>query len=126
LSCSFYPATITPGSGIASSTLIISATAAAAANLPPLRKSPPHYFSWLLPFGLLGLGFSRKGPRQRGVQSLALCAVIGLGMFGASCGGGKTVGTNSSAASNPTSYSVTINGNMSVSKLSTVVNIIVQ
>jgi hypothetical protein len=126
LSCSFYPATITPGSGTPTSTLTVSATTAAAANLPPLPKSPALYFSWLLPFGLLGPGFSRQGPRKRGVQALALCAVIGLGMFGASCGGGKTVGTNRSAASNPTSYSVTMNGNTSVSKLSTVVNILVQ
>ena len=80
----------------------------------------------LLPFGLLGLGFSRKGPRKRGVQPLALGAVIGLGMFGTSCGGGKTAPTNSSAASNPTSCSVTINGNTSVSRLSTVVNILLR
>jgi hypothetical protein len=125
LSFSFYPAAITPGSGTAIS-LTVSAMTAAAANLPPLPKSPALYFSWLLPFGLLGLAFSRKGPRRRGVQPLALCAVIGLGMFSASCGGGKTVGTNRSAASNPTSYSVTINGNTSVSKLSPVVNILVQ
>ena len=117
---------MTPGSGTATSTLIVSATTTRTANLPPPRKSPPLYFSWLLPFGLLGLGFSRKGARKRGVKALALCAVIGLGMFGASCGRGKTVGTNRSAASNPTRDCVTIKGNTSVSKLPTVVNILLQ
>jgi|HubBroStandDraft_3_1064219.scaffolds.fasta_scaffold03323_3 hypothetical protein len=46
LSGAFYPATMTPGSGTATSSLTVSATAAAAANLPPLSKSPALQFSW--------------------------------------------------------------------------------
>ena len=127
LSCSFYPASITPGAGTATSTLTISSTTVTGMNLPERRKSVPIYASWLLPFGLVGFAFLGKGRRQRGIQALALCGVIGLGMLGASCGG-KNVGANAAAAATATSasYSVTINGSSSSSNLSTTVNVIVQ
>lgn len=105
LSCSFYPAAITPGSGAATSTLTISANAVAGMNLP---KFVPIYASWLLPFGLVGLVFFGKGPRKRGVQALALCAVIALGMAGASCGG--KAGVTEPVSATPANYSVTIHG----------------
>jgi hypothetical protein len=123
LSCSFDPVTITPGASTATSVLTISAATVVGGTLPRNRKSFPVYGSWWLPFGLVGLGLFGKRS-QRGVQVLALCAVIGLGMIGASCGG-KPVGTVT-AASAPTNYSVTINGSSSASKLSTTVNVIVQ
>jgi hypothetical protein len=129
LSCSFYPATINPGSGTATSTLTISARTAAGANQPPHRKPLPLYGSWLLPLGLVGFAFLGKGPGKRGAQLVALCAVIGLGMFSASCGSARTVGAaNASVAVPPAaaSYSVTINGSSTASQLSTTVKVVVQ
>jgi hypothetical protein len=126
LGCSFSPATITPGSSSASSTLTISTTTAATTNPPEPKKFVPIFASWLLPFGLVGVGFLGKGSRKRGIQALALCGVIGLGMIGASCGSVRNAQTTSAAVATPASYSVTINGSSSASKLSTTVNIIVQ
>ena len=125
LSCSFYPASITPGSGTASSTLTISVATVAGTNLPQRRKVIPIYAVWLLPFGLAGFGFFGKGPRQHGRTALALCAVIGLGMIGASCGG-KNAGASSAAVAAPSTYSVTIQGNSTASQVSTIVDVIVQ
>jgi hypothetical protein len=129
LSCSFYPATINPGSGTATSTLTISARTAAGTNQPPHRKPIPLYGSWLLPLGLVGFGFLGKGPGKRGAQLVALCAVLGLGMFSASCGSTRTVGAANASVAVPAataSYAVTINGSSSASQLSTTVNVIVQ
>jgi len=81
LNCSFSPATITPGSSSASSTLTISTTTAAATKPPQPKKFVPILAGWLLPFGLVGVGFLGKGSRKRGIQALALCGVIGLGMM---------------------------------------------
>ena len=126
LSCSFYPTTITPGSGGATSTLTISTTTAAARNLPRPRNFVPIYASWLLPFGLVGFGLLNKGTRHRGMQAVALCGVLGLGMIGASCGSARNVQAASAAAPTSATYSVTISGSSSASNLSTTVNIIVQ
>lgn len=127
LSCSFYPATITPGSGIATSTLTISTTSVAGMNRPQHRKSIPIYASWLLPFGLVGFACFGKRTRLRGAHVLALCAIIGLGLGGASCGGKTGVSEPAAVAtSTATNYSVTINGSSSSSQLATTVNVIVQ
>jgi hypothetical protein len=128
LSCSFSPATITPGAGTATSVLTISDITTKGVNLPQRRKLFPIYATWLLPLGLVGFGLFGKGSGKRGAQMLALCAVIGLGMIGASCGG-KAVGTETvpaGAATTSKNYSVTINGSSSASQLSTTVNVIVQ
>ena len=127
LSCSFSPAAITPGAATATSTLTISATAVTGMNRPEHRKSVPIYASWLLPFGLVSFAFLGKGPRKRGIQALALCGVIGLGMIGASCGSVRNVQPASTvAASTPITYSVSINGSSSSSQVSTTVNVIVR
>lgn len=129
LGCSFNPSSITPGAGSASSVLTISASTVVGVNIPrtnvpQCRKALPIYATWLLPFGLVGCGLFGRRSGRRGTQLVALCAVISLGMVGASCGG-KTVGTESAAVTVPASYSVTINGNSASSKVSTTVNIVV-
>jgi hypothetical protein len=126
LRCSFSPATITPGTGTAISTLTISTVPSSGRNLPQPRRPIPIYASWLLSFGVVGLVFTGNGHGRRKLQALALVAVIG--MVSASCGGSTrpptTVATSPSAA--PQSYSVTIVGNSSSSQLSTAVTVIVQ
>jgi hypothetical protein len=125
LSCSFYPATITPGSGAATSTLTIASTAVAGLNRREDRKAVPIYASWLLPFGLVSFAFLGKGARRRGARVVALCALMGMGLIGASCGG-KTSVSEPAASSTPTNYSITINGSSNSGQLSTSVNVIVQ
>ena len=132
LTCSFSPAAITPGSSAASSTLTISAASVMSRSLPQ-RKRLPIYFAWLLPFGLVSFAFGKNLPRGRGLQLLAICALLSVGMVASSCGGGgsKTAAQNPPVTS-PTSpatsssYTVTIVGNSGSSALSTSVNVVVQ
>ena len=75
----------------------------------------------------MGFGFLGKGPGKRGAQGIALCAVIALGMLGASCGSARSVGSESAvAAATPAITPSPFNGNSSASQLSTTVNVIVQ
>jgi hypothetical protein len=127
ISCSFSPASITPGSGMATSVVTISSKATTGTNPLPPRNPTRAYGSLLLSFGVVGFGFLGKGPGKRGAQGVALCAVIALGMLGASCGSARSVGSESAvAAATPVHYSVTIHGNSSASQLSTTVTVIVQ
>jgi hypothetical protein len=127
LNCSFYPATITPGSGIATSTLVISNTAVnAGVNLPQRRDSLPVGAGWLLPFGLVGFAFLGKGNRQRGVQVLALCALLGLGMATTACAGYSTGSKVASASVPALTYSMTVNGTSSAGKVSAPITVVIQ
>jgi len=125
LSCAFSPATITPGSGVATSTLTISAAAVNGMNLPERHNSIPIYAGWLLPFGIGGFALFGSAPRRRRAQILSLIAVLGLGMAGTSCGG-NTAKTQAAAQPAAGSYAVTIQGNATSSQLSTVVSVIVE
>jgi hypothetical protein len=137
LSCAFSPATITPGSGTATSTLTISNVATAGADSPQRKKGALLYAAWLLPFGgIAGFAFLGDGQRRRWARTLAVFALIGVGMIGVSCGGGgrsnstmASVGSqtiNTYAAVPPSSYSVIIQGNSSLSQLSTTINVTVE
>jgi hypothetical protein len=127
LSCSFSPASITPGTGSASSTLTISAAAVIGSALRTKHLNPILAF-FLLPFGMAGLMFTGQPSRRRGGQILALVAVFCLAMFASSCGGSSSGGSTASgnAATKASSYTVTINGNSSSGGLSATVNVIVQ
>jgi hypothetical protein len=125
LRCAFSPATITPGSGAATSTLTISADAVAGTNFPQRRNSIPIHGAWLLPLGMAGFVFAGGVNRRRSAQTLAIFVVLGLGIFGASCGGGGS-NTKSTAIPASTNYTVTILGSSTPIQLSTTVNIVVQ
>jgi hypothetical protein len=128
LNCSFSPATITPGSGVATSTLTISAAAVTGGNLPERHDSLPIFAGFLLPFGIGGFALVGSAPRRRKAQLLALIAVVALGMAGSSCGGGSVARTQPATAAIPAagSYAVTIQGNATSSQLSTIVSVTVQ
>jgi hypothetical protein len=128
LNCSFSPSTITPGAGIATSVLTISAASVVGRTLPQPDKTVPIYAGWLLPFGIAGLAFMGKVPCQRSSRVLALVALLGIGMVTVSCGGNKVGTAQSTAVAVPpsTNYSVTIQGNTSSSQLSTTVSVVVQ
>ncbi len=124
LSCAFSPAAITPGSGTVTSALTISAAPVTGMNVPKSRKSFPILAGWLMPFGIAGLVFA-SGARRRGAQTLALLALVSIGLFSASCGGNVNRVQNATVpVSN--SYSITIVGNSSATQFSTTVNVIVQ
>lgn len=131
LRCSFSPATIIPGAGTATSTLTISAAAVTAMSFPQQGRSVPIHAGWLLSFGIVGFAFVGNSHGRRKLQALALVAIIGVGMVGASCGGnaGPQASTNTTAstgAAAPQSYPVTISGNSTSSQFSTTVTVVVQ
>ncbi len=125
LNCSFSPATMTPGSGVATSTVTISTVAIR--RLPQRHNPVPIHAGFLLPFGIGGLALVGSMPRRRKAQLLAAIAVVSIGMAGSSCGGNfakpQTLAAAVPAASR---YSVTIQGNAASSKLSTLVEVTVQ
>ncbi|HEY1658483.1 MAG TPA: hypothetical protein VGG14_09055 [Candidatus Sulfotelmatobacter sp.] len=132
LTCAFSPASITPGASTASSTLTISSASVTSRNVPQGKRFPI-YFAWLLPFGLVSLAFGKNLPRGRGLQLLAICALVSVGMVASSCGGGgsKPVTqnppvTSPSSPSTSSSYTVTIVGSSASNALSTTVNVVVQ
>jgi hypothetical protein len=122
LLCSFSPATITPGTGAASSTLKISNAALKAQNSPP--RTGFAYASWIFSFGIAGFVFAGNLKNARRVLSVVLaCAVVGTVMLTASCGGGKSPGT---ASTSPTSYTISVLGNSGSTRISTEVVVSVQ
>jgi hypothetical protein len=132
LNCSFSPASITPGSGSATSTLTISSVATTAERSPRQRKSGLIYAAWLLPFGgIAGFALIGDGQRRRWTRVLCILALVSVGMAGVSCGGKSTpaiTGTTQTTVvpASSTNYSVTVNGNSSASQLSTTINVTVQ
>jgi hypothetical protein len=126
-SCSFSPASMTVGSNPVNSTLTIVGVSGTAMNSPLSRKSTPLYAAWLLSLGIAGFAFMGIPRGRRSVRTLALCAVIGLGMGATSCAGVSAV-TKATPAPTPTpvTYAVTINGSSGSSQCSTTVNVIVQ
>jgi hypothetical protein len=128
LTCAFSPAAITPGASTASSTLTISAAAVMSRNLPQ-RKRLPIYFAWLLPFGLVSFAFGKNLPRGRGLQLLAICALVSVGMVASSCGGGSKSAAQNTPVTSPSTtstYTVTIVGSSASNALSTTVDVVVQ
>jgi hypothetical protein len=123
LNCAFSPVSITPGSGVATSVVTVSAAGEAVAARP--TKFAPIYAGWLLPLGMMGLPFVTKVRCKNKAQLLTALLLVGLGVITVSCGGGSG-GNQASAQAGPGDYSVTINGNSSSSQLSTVVSITVQ
>jgi len=122
LNCSFSPATLIPGSEVATSTLTISAAAITGMDLPQRHHSIPIYTGWLLPFGIGGFALVGSMPRRRKAQVMALIALVSIGIAGSSCGGNAATRTQT-AAIPASSYAVTIQGNAGSSQVSTIVNV---
>ncbi len=123
LSCSFAPASVTPGNGAAQSVLTISAAAASARNNGGRRD--PILATWMLGFGLLGVTVVGKARRKRLFAGLGTCALAAMIIASISCGGQA-----SSSAAEPSgsasSYPVTINGSSGSVQVSTTVTVTVQ
>jgi hypothetical protein len=125
LSCTFSPVAVTPGNGSAKSTLTVSALLATSANRHH-RRSLPVYATFLFIFGLPGLVLAGNIRRRAVIQKAAVCAIIGMILICASCGGNPAPAQVRSAAAAPGAYSVTINGISGSTQLATTVTVTVQ
>lgn len=112
--CAFSPASVTPGSSSATSTLTISTTTPSSVLPPPEPRIPnaPIFVLWFgLTLALAGMAnFARNTGRKRGfaVASCALLVSIALPIF--SCGGGGG-GSGPHNPGTPTgAYSITVTG----------------
>lgn len=106
LSCSFSPATVTPGSGAATSTLTIFAASAVGMDLPRWKM----IYAAVVPFGMGGIvlvgGASRRKKSLFAGALVALC--MGMILTTTSCGGGSSAAAKGIQAT-ANSYLVTIN-----------------
>jgi hypothetical protein len=128
LYCSFSPATMTPGSGTATSTLTIRNGSTTAVN-SSRRNGAPIYAGWLLSFGAVGFAF--MGNRQR--RGKLLIALLAFGLVGGimlttSCGGGGGSASSSknSPSAIPNTYTVSVLGSSGSTQMSTSVVVNVQ
>ncbi len=122
LSCSFSPASITPGASVGSSVLTVTSAAVTAAQH---RERRAFFFaSGLFTFGLMGITVIGKINRRRMIALIGGSVLLGLILFASSCGGGG--GPNAVTGSSTGSYVVTIKGNAGSTQLSTTVLVTVK
>ena len=124
LTCSFDPASITPGTDTVSSVLTISAASDIAMNRGTGRtgRIPAVCLFTLAAFGLVLTG---KVQRRRIVTALVGCILAAMVAGTMSCGGNAASQANISEGT-ADSYAVTINGNSGAVQLSTTVTVTVQ
>lgn len=128
LKCSFLPSSITPGAGMATSTLTISTIAVRRVNTAQHSRTLPIYGSWLFSFGVLGFVFVGGAQRRQRLQGIAVAIVVGLGMVASSCGGGagpQGVVTKSVGSASSLSYPITVNGASGAGQFSATVQVII-
>ena len=121
LSCSFSPASVTPGASVANSVLTVKSSAVSSARNSERRTFL--FASGLFSFSLLGITVIGKVNKRRMFAVIGSAVLIGLVLFACSCGGGGSGALSSSAAS---SYVVTIQGNAGATQLSTTVLVTVK
>lgn len=123
MTCSFSPASITPGAGSVNSVLTVSAAGFMSAN----RREASHFLlaAWMSSFGLFGFALIGRVQRKRIGMVLGACALAALLVGVTSCGG-NTTANSPVAASNVANYAVTVNGSSSSVQLSTTVTVTVK
>lgn len=122
LSCSFSPASITPGAKVASSVLTVTSEPVAFAHNGEGRA----FFlaSGMFGFGLMGITVIGKINRRRMIALIGGGVLVALVLFASSCGGGG--GSSSITNASTGSYVVTIKGNAGSTQLSTTVLVTVK
>ena len=118
LTCSFSPASITPGSGAASSVLTISAGSVRAMNNGS-SKSIVRSATWLFGLGITGICLIGRSRRKRFFPALE-AGVLAVAMIGSVSCGGNSSGPNYAVTA------VTVNGNSGFVQLSTTVTVTVR
>lgn len=122
LSCSFSPATITPGARTAASVLTINTVSVTGNNSSP--RGGLIYGSWLLSFGVAGFAFLGNLQHRRRLQvALFVCALLGGSILTTSCGGGAS---SAQSVAGPKSYTIAVHGDAGSSQVSANVVITVQ
>ena len=122
LSCSFSPASITPGAKVATSVLTVTSEPVAFAHDGERRDF--FFASGLFSFGLMGITVIGKINRRRMAGLIGCVILVGLVLFASSCGGGG--GSSRVAGSSTGNYVVTIKGNAGSTQLSTTVLVTVK
>jgi hypothetical protein len=124
MTCSFSPASITPGSGSVNSVLTIAATTVVSAD----HRDRGHFLAatWLFSFGVFGLTLIGKVQRKRLVTVLGACVLAAMIVGATSCGGSSTSSPAKASNASSSSYIVTINGNASSVQLATTVTVTVR
>lgn len=107
--CTFSPATVTPGSKLATTTLTIQ-TAGSALSAPPLDgpSLPPGLMVLLALAAALGIATTllhRRGPRWSWASATCLLAVLGFTALMTACGGGSAPVANPAPTGN---FTVTV------------------
>ena len=121
VTCSFSPASITPGSGSVNSVLTIAATTIVSAD----HGDRGHFLAatWLFSFGVFGLTLIGKVQRKRLVTVLGACVLAAMIVGATSCGGSSTSSPAKASNASSSSYIVTVNGNASSVQLATTVTV---
>jgi hypothetical protein len=81
----------------------------------------------MLSLGIAGFVFAGIPRGRRRGRTLAICAIIGVGIIATSCGGVSSAGkATTTATPAAVTYAVTINGNSGSNQFSTSINVTVQ
>ena len=126
MTCGFSPATVSPGSAGASSTLTISfAPVAALSYRPAGRRRIP--FNASFAFSAFGLVLAGGLGRKRAWRILLGCVAVGVILLLTSCGAANISNKATSATSASTStYNITVNGQSGAVQVSTPLAVTVQ
>lgn len=138
-SCSFSPASVTPGTNAVTSTLTITTSAVSASLHRPWPASPaaPLFAFWLsLPgMGLLGMVHVARDSKQRRIPFWLLSALLLALLVLAACGGGPATAPSNTppqppgGSTTPTSagsYTITVVGTSGSTQQSTTAGLVVQ
>jgi hypothetical protein len=126
LSCTFSPASVTPGSGAVSSLLTFSTTTAFASLKAPLpSRGSPVFPPYMLGFAVMGIALTGGIDKKRAIKVLALASLICALLLLSSCGGGSAA-TTKAVSPQSTPVTVTINGTSGATQTSTSVSITIQ
>jgi hypothetical protein len=122
LTCSFSPASITPGSGSVSSILTVSAATVTASDRG--ERGRMLLGTWMFSFGLFGFVLVGRVQRKHIVAVLGACVLAALIAGGTSCSG-ASAGSTADNMPKAAGYVLTINGSSSSVQLSTTVTVTV-
>ncbi len=123
MTCAFSPATVTPGSKNATSSLTLSTSQDSALNRPPHSDQRNKFLLaiWLLGFPLAGLATARE--MKAIIRAIAFAVLVALVLTIASCGGASL---SSNRMDSSAGYTITISGNSGSTTASAVANVTVQ
>jgi hypothetical protein len=123
LTCSFSPATVTPGGSAVNSVLTIADRSVAMNS--GARRVHTAFAVWWVGLGALGFTLIGRAQRKRIWPALAACALCAMIIGSTSCGRGAsnpmTVSSNTAAE-----YTVTVNGSSGAVQISTTIAVTVR